>query len=108
MPAAVFLALAILAEVVGTVALGESGGFSRPLPSLVMVVSYGVSFWLLALTLERIPLSVTYAVWSAVGTAAIAGTGIVAFGESATVLKLASLTLIIGGVIGPNLTGASH
>jgi small multidrug resistance pump len=108
MPAGVLLTLAILAEVIGTVALRESDGFSRPWPSAVMAIAYLASFWLLALTLRHIPLSVTYAVWSAVGTAAIAAIGIAAFGESLNALKLASLTLIIAGVIGLNLAGASH
>ena len=108
MPAALLLSLAILAEVAGTVALRESDGFSRPLPSAIMVVTYGLSFWLLALTLKSIPLSVTYAIWSAVGTAAIAAIGIFAFGEQATALKLASLTLIIAGVVGLNLAGSAH
>jgi len=108
MPAPLLLALAIVAEVIGTVALRESDGFSRPVPAAIMVVTYGVSFWLLALTLRSIPLSVTYAVWSAVGTAAIAAIGIIAFGEHATALKLASLTLIIAGVVGLNVGGASH
>jgi small multidrug resistance pump len=108
MPAPLLLALAIVAEVIGTVALRESDGFSRPVPSAIMAVTYALSFWLLALTLKSIPLSVTYAVWSAVGTAAIAAIGIFAFGEQATALKLASLTLIIAGVVGLNLAGASH
>ena len=108
MPAPLLLALAIVAEVIGTVALRESDGFSRPLPSAVMAITYGLSFWLLALTLKSIPLSVTYAIWSAVGTAAIAAIGIFAFGEQATALKLASLALIIAGVVGLNLAGSAH
>jgi small multidrug resistance pump len=72
------------------------------------VVGYLLSFWLLALTLKEIPLSVTYAVWPAAGTAAIASIGILVFGETATALKLASLALIIAGVIGLNVAGASH
>ncbi len=107
MPAFVLLALAILAEVAGTVALRESDGFSRLWPSVATVVGYLVSFWLLALTLKEIPLSITYAVWSAAGTAAIASIGILAFGETATALKMASLALIIAGVIGLNLAGTA-
>ena len=108
MPAGLLLAFAIIAEVVGTVALRESDGFSRPLPTLVVVVGYGLSFWLLALTLKHLPLSLTYAVWSAVGTAAIAAIGILGFGEQATALKFASLALIIAGVVGLNAAGSAH
>jgi small multidrug resistance pump len=105
MPVFALLALAIVSEVIGTVALRESDGFTRPAASAVVVVGYGLSFWLLALVLKHLSVGTTYAVWSAVGTALIAGIGIVAFDEQATVLKLASLALIIIGVVGLNLAG---
>ena len=107
MPAApVLLGFAIVAEVLATVALRSSDGFTRLLPSVVVVVGYAVSFWLLALVLRELSLGLTYAVWSAVGTALIAAIGVFAFGEPATALKLASLALIIMGVVGLNLAGA--
>ena len=106
MPVSVLLSLAIVTEVAGTVALRYSDGFTRPLPSVVVVVGYGISFWLLALVLKELSIGVTYAVWSAAGTALIATIGFVAFGEPATAAKLASLGLIIAGVIGLNLAGA--
>lgn len=106
MPAWLLLALAILTEVVGTVALKESDGFTRLVPAIVVVLGYGLSFVFLALTLREIELGITYAIWAGAGTAAIAVIGIVALGESATALKLASLVLIIAGVVGLNLSGA--
>lgn len=106
MPAWLLLALAIFTEVVGTVALKESDGFTRIVPALIVVVGYGLSFVFLALTLREIELGVTYAIWAGAGTAAIAAIGIVALGESATALKIASLALIIVGVVGLNLSGA--
>ncbi len=106
MPAWLLLALAILTEVVGTVALKESDGFTRIVPAIVVVLGYGLSFVFLALTLREIELGITYAIWAGAGTAAIAAIGIVALGESATALKLASLALIIAGVVGLNLSGA--
>ena len=78
----------------------------QPLPSAIVVVGYGVSFWLLALVLKHLSVGTTYAIWSAVGTAAIALVGIAAYGEGASPLKLASLGLIIVGVIGLNAAGA--
>jgi small multidrug resistance pump len=72
----------------------------------VVVAGYGISFWMLALVLKQLPVGLTYAVWSAAGTALIAAVGIFAFGEGATVLKLASLALIIMGVVGLNLAGS--
>jgi small multidrug resistance pump len=106
MPLAILLSLAIVTEVVGTVALRYSDGFTKLAPSAVVVVGYGASFWLLALVLKQLSIGTTYAVWSAVGTALIAAFGIVALGEPATALKLASLALIIIGVVGLNLAGS--
>ena len=106
MPVALLLSFAIVTEVVGTVALRYSEGFTRLLPSAVVVLGYGASFWLLALVLRELSIGTTYAVWSAAGTALIAAVGMLAFGEQATALKLASLGLIIIGVVGLNLAGS--
>ena len=103
---AIYLALAIASEVIATVALKSSEGFSRPLPAAIVVVGYGISFFLLALVLKHLSVGTTYAIWSAVGTAAIALVGIAAYGETANLLKIASLGLIILGVIGLNAAGA--
>ena len=83
-----FLAAAITSEVIGTLALKASDGFSRPLPAAIVVVGYGLSFWLLALVLKHFSVGTTYAIWSAVGTAAIAIIGVIAYGETANALKL--------------------
>jgi multidrug transporter EmrE-like cation transporter len=106
MPVALLLSLAIVTEVAGTVALRYSDGFTRLVPSAVVVLGYGISFWLLALVLRELSVGTTYAVWSAAGTALIAVVGVFAFGEPATALKLASLALIIIGVVGLNLAGS--
>jgi small multidrug resistance pump len=103
---AFMLAAAIATEVVATVALKASDGFSRPVPSAIVVVGYLLSFWLLALVLKQLSVGTTYAIWSAVGTAAVALIGIAMYGEAASALKLASLGLIVLGVIGLNAAGA--
>ena len=103
---AIYLALAIASEVIATLALKSSEGFSKPLPVAIVVVGYGISFWLLALVLKHFSVGTTYAIWSAVGTAAIALAGIALYGESANLLKVASLGLIIAGVVGLNAAGA--
>jgi small multidrug resistance pump len=108
MPVSILLSLAILAEVVATVALRFAQGLSRPLPLAAVVVGYGLSFWLLSLILRDLSMGFVYAVWSGAGTALIAGLGILLFGETATMLKFASLALIVGGVIGLNLAGGAH
>ncbi len=103
-----FLAGAILAEVAGTTALKLSAGFSRPLPSVLMFVFYGLSFTIFSFALKRVDISVGYAVWSAVGTAAITAIGVFFFREPLTALKVFSIALIIGGVIGLNVGGGAH
>ncbi len=94
------LAAAILFEVAGTVSLKLADGFTRLGPSLAIIPFYGISLVLLAIALKTIPVSTAYAIWSALGTAAIAIIGIVAFREPATAIKLVSLILVVVGVIG--------
>jgi len=103
---ALLLAAAIGSEVTATLALKHSEGFTQLLPSAIVVLGYGVSFWLLALVLKHLSVGTTYAIWSAVGTAVIAVVGMAAYGEGSSPLKLASLALIIVGVIGLNAAGA--
>lgn len=103
---ALFLAIAIGSEVAGTIALKYTDGFTRPVPSAIVVGGYALSFWMLALVLKEMPVGLAYAVWAAVGTAMVAAIGIVAFGEPAGTLKLLSLGLIIAGVVGLNLAGS--
>ena len=67
----VYLAIAIVAEVIGTSALNASNGFTRAAPTAVVVVSYGLAFYFLALTLKTVPVAIAYAIWSGVGVALI-------------------------------------
>ncbi|GAA2562956.1 MULTISPECIES: DMT family transporter [Streptomyces] len=100
------LAGAIAAEVVGTTAMKYSDGFSRLGPSLLTLLGYLVSFGLLAQTLKTLSVGTAYAIWSGVGTAAIATIGIVFMGEGMTLAKAAGIALIIVGVVVLNLGGA--
>jgi small multidrug resistance pump len=97
------LAGAIAFEIAGTTCLKLSDGLSRLVPSLGVFVLYGASFACLALTLKRLELGIAYAIWSGLGTAVIAAIGIVWFREPVSALKLASLALVIAGVVGLNL-----
>lgn len=108
MPAFLLLSLAILSEVGATLALRVSDGFSRPIPSVLTVIGYGFSFWLLALALKEIPVSLTYAIWSGVGTALVAVAGVLAFGETMNLMKAASLMVIVLGVAGLSAAGGAH
>ena len=76
-----YLAVAIVAEVIATSALKASDGFSRLAPSLVVVAGYGVAFVCLSLTLRTIPVGIAYAIWSGVGIVLIALVGHFAFSQ---------------------------
>ncbi|MEV7026755.1 multidrug efflux SMR transporter [Kitasatospora sp. NPDC093558] len=99
------LTLAILSEVCATSCLKLTEGFSKFWPSVGVAVGYVLSFALLGRALKHIPVSVAYAVWSGAGTAAVAGIGVVAFGESLGRLQIAGIALIIVGVVVLNLKG---
>jgi small multidrug resistance pump len=100
------LAVSILAEVVGTVALRVSEGFTRPVPSTLCVVAYLFTFYGLAVTVRELPLGLVYAIWAGAGTALVAVIGTVAFGEAISGLKVVSLALVVAGIVGLNLSGS--
>lgn len=98
-----FLAMAIFSEVLGTIALKYSEGFTKVIPSLLVVVSYGVCFVGLALALKSLPMSVVYAIWAGVGTALVVVLGQVFFAEPLTYSKALATFLIVAGVVMLNL-----
>ncbi|QCB46610.1 multidrug efflux SMR transporter [Hydrogenophaga sp. PAMC20947] len=94
------LAVAILMEVGGTTSMRLAEGFTRLTPSLMMVLFYAVSFTLNTMVIRVLGLSVTYGVWSGVGTVLTAMIGIYYFKEPATAVKMVSIGLIVIGVMG--------
>jgi len=96
----VYLVCAIIMEVIGTTNMKLSEGFTKTLPSILMFVFYVFSFAFLTLALKKIDLSLTYAIWSGVGTALIATIGFLYFKEPVTAIKLVSIGLIVIGVVG--------
>ena len=92
------LAIAIVAEVIATSALKAAAGFTRPLPSLVVVAGYGLAFYFLSLTLRVIPMGVAYAVWSAVGIALVSLIGWLVYDQRLDAPALLGMGLIIAGV----------
>lgn len=104
----ILLAIAIAAEVAGTTFMKLSFGFTKLVPSILMAVAYLLSLSVLNLALKGIPVSVAYAIWSGMGTVLVAGVGWALFSEQMSLLKLVSILLIILGVVGLNLKGASH
>ncbi|MBG0831922.1 multidrug efflux SMR transporter [Planomonospora sp. ID67723] len=103
------LAGAIVAEILATTALKLSDGFSHKGWSLLVVAGYGTAFYLLSQALRlQMEVGTAYAVWSGVGTAAIAAIGVLFLGESLTAAKIAGIALIIAGVLVLNLAGGAH
>ena len=102
------LTFAILSEVAGTTCMKLSAGFTKSTPSALMWLFYGVSFYLLTLTLKKVDVSVPYAIWSGVGTALIATVGVLYFREPFGILKAVGIVAIIGGVVALNMSGAAH
>ena len=98
-----YLGVAILFETIGTTALKASDGFTRLGPPILVVLSYVLSFWLLALVLRIIPVGVAYAIWAGLGVCLIAGIGWVVFGQRLDAPALLGLFLIISGIVVINL-----
>lgn len=94
----VYLALAIVAEVVGTTALKASEGFTRLWPSVTVVVGYGLAFYLLALVLRTIPVGIAYAIWAGLGIVLVTVAGVLLYGEKPDLPALLGIAMIIGGV----------
>jgi len=94
-----YLAAAIIAEVTATSALKASAEFSRPLPSLLVIVGYGAAFYLLTLVLRTLPLGITYAVWSGLGIVLISAGGAIRYREIPDIPSVVGMGLIIAGVV---------
>ncbi|ODS00575.1 multidrug transporter [Methyloceanibacter methanicus] len=94
-----YLAVAIVFEVIGTSALKESDGFTRLGPSIVTALAYAVSFGALALTLKTIPVGLAYAIWSGVGIVLIATIGWIRFRQTLDTPAIVGLVLIVAGVV---------
>lgn len=94
-----YLAVAILSEVIASSALVATKGFTNPLPTAVVVTGYVAAFYFLSLTLEGIPLGVAYAVWSGVGVALISLFGWVFYRQTLSAVEIFAIALIVIGVV---------
>ncbi|HNQ03178.1 MAG TPA: SMR family transporter [Thiobacillaceae bacterium] len=95
----IFLAVAIVCEVIGTTALKASDGFSRLGPSLAVAGGYAAAFYFLSLTLRTMPVGVAYAIWSGVGVALITLIAWRYFGQALDLPAILGLLLIVAGVV---------
>lgn len=99
MKAYILLSLSIIFEVFATTMLKMSDGFTILLPSIGVVVGYGLSFYFLGLTLKTLPLSLAYAIWAGVGTLLTLLVSVVLWSEVLSILKITGLLLIVSGVV---------
>lgn len=98
-----FLGVAIIGDVVATSALKSSEGFTRLVPSVVVLIGYGVAFYFLSLALESIPVGIAYAVWAGLGIVLVAAIAWVFHDQKLDAWALVGMGLIISGVAVLNL-----
>ena len=98
-----YLTVAGLFEIGWAIGLKYSDGFSKPVPSLLTIVAMAASLWLLSAAMKTIPVGTAYAVWTGIGAIGVAILGMILFGESRDILRIACLFLIIAGIIGLKL-----
>lgn len=96
----IILLVAGLLEVVWAIGLKYSHGFTRLTPSIITAVAMAASVFLLANAMKTLPVGTAYAVWTGIGAVGAAITGIILLGESASLMRILSLCLIIAGIIG--------
>jgi small multidrug resistance pump len=94
----IYLAIAIIAEVASTSALKASDEFTKLIPSLIVIVGYGASFYLLTLVLRTIPVAITYAVWSGAGIVLVAIIGVILYKQIPDIPAVIGMGLIIAGI----------
>jgi len=98
-PHYLYLILAIMAETVGTTALQASQQFTRLWPSVLVVCAYGLSFFLLSLTLKYMPVGIVYALWSGLGIVFISAIGFAVFGQRLDLPAILGMAMILAGIL---------
>lgn len=98
-----YLAIAIVAEVIATSALKASEGFTKSFPSTVVVIGFGIAFYCLSLVLKTIPIGIAYAIWSGLGIVLISIAGLILFGQKLDLPAIVGIILIISGVVVMNV-----
>ena len=93
------LGVAIVSEVIATSALKAADGFTRLLPSAIVVVGYGIAFYCLSLVLRTLPVGIVYAIWSGAGVALIALVGWLIYGQALDLPAIVGMSLIVAGAV---------
>ncbi|MFC6875478.1 DMT family transporter [Halobellus marinus] len=102
----VLLAGAIVSELIGTTALKLSDGLSNPLPSIGVVIGYGLAFYLVSVTMEDLPIGVVYGTWAALGIVGVVAIGVIIFNETIDLAGAIGILLILTGVYCVNILSA--
>jgi len=104
----ILLSIAIAAEILGTLSLKASDGLSKLWPSLGVLIGYALAFTLMAISLKKLDVGITYAIWSGVGIIGAAIGGVIFFDQQLSRMTIIGMAIIIVGVVVMNLGGASH
>ena len=104
----IFLAIAIVTEIIGTSFLKAAEGFTKLWPTLGTLISFGICFYFLSVTMKYLPLNISYATWAGLGLVLTTIVSVVIFKESLNLISIFSIILIITGVVLLNVFGASH
>jgi len=104
----VLLSIAIAAEILGTLSLKASDGLSKLWPSIGVLIGYALAFTLMAISLKKLDVGITYAIWSGVGIIGAAIGGVIFFDQQLSRMTIIGMAIIIVGVVVMNLGGASH
>ena len=102
-----YLLIAGVFEIIWATGLKYTDGFTQWWPSVVTVVSMGISMWFMALALRSIPMGTAYAIWTGIGAVGVAIMGMILFNESRDALRLLCILIIVGGIAGLKYTANS-
>jgi len=103
-----FVALAIIAEIAAALALRSSHGFSRPFPTALSLVAFGLAFYLVSLALVALPVSTVYPIWAGGGTAGVALLGMLVLHEKAGLWRTSGVVMVVAGIVLLNMTSTAH
>lgn len=107
MPGLIYLTIAIIGEVIATSFLRASVGFTQLVPTIIVVVGYGITFYFFSLALQTIPVGIGYAIWSGVGIVLISIIAYFVYGQTLDLPALIGIGLILAGVLVINLFSQS-
>ena len=103
----ILVGLAIGAEITAALSLRFSNGFTKPLPTALSLITFGLAFYLVSLALVNLPVSSVYPVWAGGGTVGVALLGVFVLGEKANLGKGIGVALVVAGIVALNLAGGN-